>query len=1319
MPAIRNLSGSLIRAWLLLLIGCILVLSACGGGGGGGTDSEQSSGIASQLNSTSGSTPGSDTASAGSSGSESASGSIQSSETGSAMTSGSGTGSGSESAACDPVSITSTPSRLATKGQAYVYEPVATGTQSYTWSLLSGPAGMMIDAISGKVAWTPLALGLFNAEIKVSNDCGEEDTQAWSVEVSEPGQAPLILEENLVKTALKGEVYRQEIQASGTKPFTWALAGDHPQGMTGERQPNDTYILTWTPAENQVGSNNVVVSVSNEFGSDTLEYQIEVDGQVLKFTSEPPTTVEVNRPYVYQPTVSGTAPFRYALVQGPSEMTIDASSGLINWTPDAEKTVPIEIEVSNAFGRVTQAYSLMVVAFAPEISAVAPQNAIVGYDFQLELKASGTQPISWELLEAPQDMLIDAASGHISWKPAPIYEGEEVVVWAKATNVKSSAEVSFSIKVLPPNAAIVTVPTSNQLIAFPRELFSLTLEAIGAPPIEWSLKNPTGDMQIVPADDGHVAEFNWTPLDSDEGKKIRVTVQAWNEFNVNSPATLELAISVFGITPNIISIQTLTASLNQEFTYQPRLAAGKPPLTWSIREGPDGLSIDPTTGRLAWTPSSLGMFDVTIRAENSSGHDDEPFTISVVEVPRITSTPLTVAVIGGQYQYTPIVSGSQPITLSLKEAPSGMTIIADRIVWTPGSSQLGDFRVIIEAKNSVGVDTQDFLINVVSTFQVSQAKSEFYLSADCLAHNGFAFVEAKVIPHDERGAYLPAGLPVTIKNGGNGGTWIDANGKTVAEGSNVFDHGDGTYSAYLRAATSEFNAVLAAEIMDNGSSVKLSSRSLPSAQPAPALGGFGGCPVSDQVTITVIAEGDPFEEAFVMIGDALNTPFANNVAWTDENGQAIIRSQYLKPPYNITVGAEGYRLVTVNGLAVSDVVLVLNDLKSTLADYVTVKGNMLNYSKPATGNLYGGFVLENQTFEKIMSFNFVDILEDFYNVNFYGNEMSLPGNVVLSPQSLISSGADYTMMVEYRPKNIPSDFMVVSGEIKIIDLLDLYSNYTDFPTYIAGVLNILIPRKAGVLKNVEVNRDRVDQDVPLSHELKSGLQFQVANLPDEDLSLVAFPLRYSDTAQKYYGTGIATFAAKEDAVTVTTINSDGVFSGLNLGGIVSMTDLSGYSSKNSVIFKRNIASMTAHVLFDDFMVPLSKLAHEQYHFTFEYTENPKKPAPLPDLVVTQVNKYANLKDPNTGETISLVYGLWDVYSSGESTDVILPVIPDPSLLPGKKVPQGLSKGSSYYWEPRVFSLSLKQDFDFQFLDLNTWKQYASHSASNTQSFYAY
>jgi fibronectin type 3 domain-containing protein len=86
--------------------------------------------------------------------------------------------------------------------------------------------------------------------------------------------------------------------------------------------------------------------------------------------------------------------------------------------------------------------------------------------------------------------------------------------------------------------------------------------------------------------------------------------------------------------PLIISTPVLSGRVGVEYVYP--AAASDPDvadvLRFALRSGPEGLTIDPATGAIRWTPAAIGAFAVEIEVvDGRGGSDRQSFTIGVSE----------------------------------------------------------------------------------------------------------------------------------------------------------------------------------------------------------------------------------------------------------------------------------------------------------------------------------------------------------------------------------------------------------------------------------------------------------------------------------------------------------------------------------------------------------------------------------------------------------------------------------------------------------------------------------------------------------------
>jgi len=102
---------------------------------------------------------------------------------------------------------------------------------------------------------------------------------------------PPVIESDPVTTAKEGAVYTYDVEAvdpdGGTLTYSLTVS---PTGMTIN---STTGVISWTPTENHIGENEVVVEVSDGSRSTIQEFTIIVDEALLTSIVVLPTTMEI------------------------------------------------------------------------------------------------------------------------------------------------------------------------------------------------------------------------------------------------------------------------------------------------------------------------------------------------------------------------------------------------------------------------------------------------------------------------------------------------------------------------------------------------------------------------------------------------------------------------------------------------------------------------------------------------------------------------------------------------------------------------------------------------------------------------------------------------------------------------------------------------------------------------------------------------------------------------------------------------------------------------------------------------------------------
>jgi M6 family metalloprotease-like protein len=116
----------------------------------------------------------------------------------------------------------------------------------------------------------------------------------------------------------------------------------------------------------------------------------------------------------------------------------------------------------------------------------------------------------------------------------------------------------------------------------------------------------------------------WDGTDS----KVRICVLSLSE-GVSAKVNLVVDPSTLPPPPTILNIPADKGRVGERYTFSPKLYDPRG-AHFSLTRRPEGMTIDPETGVLTWTPEEPGTYPVGIRVENCSGMSELKFTITVL-----------------------------------------------------------------------------------------------------------------------------------------------------------------------------------------------------------------------------------------------------------------------------------------------------------------------------------------------------------------------------------------------------------------------------------------------------------------------------------------------------------------------------------------------------------------------------------------------------------------------------------------------------------------------------------------------------------------
>jgi hypothetical protein len=201
-----------------------------------------------------------------------------------------------------------------------------------------------------------------------------------------------------------------------------------------------------------------------------------------------------------------------------------------------------------------------------------------------------------------------------------------VAVPAASGVVTASYEVHNNIFV---NAAVGIEATIPGVTADHNLYYSVTVPVSGTAP---GSGNVFADPRFVDAADGNFR----IRIDSPARDAGRVTSVA-NDFEGDprpQDAGFDIGMDEGGtpIPPEFTTSPPLTGTVGVVYVYDAN-ASGVPTPTYSLINGPSGITVNSVTGLVQFTPPAPGAYTMTIRATNAGGTVDQSWTVNVPEPP--------------------------------------------------------------------------------------------------------------------------------------------------------------------------------------------------------------------------------------------------------------------------------------------------------------------------------------------------------------------------------------------------------------------------------------------------------------------------------------------------------------------------------------------------------------------------------------------------------------------------------------------------------------------------------------------------------------
>ena len=436
---------------------------------------------------------------------------------------------------------------------------------------------MTIDS-QGRITWNPDAsqLGEHTVEVRVEDGQGGSATQSFTLDVNNrvANQAPSITSTPNTVTNTE-RVY--QYQGTAIDPdgdyLIWSLA-EAPQGMVIDET---TGVLSWQPTAAQIGEHTVSVQVTDTLGLAVIQtFTLSVTGNNTPpvILSIPPTRAGLNQAYTYQVAANDPEndPLRFSLGLRPEGMTIDETTGEIQWTPtnEQEGSFTVEVVVADTQDGVSrQTYTLEVVTTAinqpPKIDSQPSFFADVTsiYTYQVEANDPEGGALTYSLLNAPQGMTIDA-DGLIEWNPNSVQLGVNQVSVAAFDSSGLGAVQTYTIQVQASNnAPIINSEPVLEAAAETTYRYDVRANDPDGERITYSLNQAPEEMAI---DD--LGRITWNPNAEDVGN-YDIEVAVTDSRGATTTQNYQLTVTADTEAPLVnLNFDRDRANIGEKLTFQ-------------------------------------------------------------------------------------------------------------------------------------------------------------------------------------------------------------------------------------------------------------------------------------------------------------------------------------------------------------------------------------------------------------------------------------------------------------------------------------------------------------------------------------------------------------------------------------------------------------------------------------------------------------------------------------------------------------------------------------------------------------------------------